>query len=86
MKPPSAPPEPVQLMVEFRNRRQWQEVSRQIAETPGVHDFEVGGLSEHGASVALHFPGGGEPLAAALSGLGLEVRNLGGIWQVRPNF
>jgi hypothetical protein len=81
-----APPEPVQLMVEFRNGQQWQELRRQIAETPGVRDFEVGGRSEHGASVALQFPGGGEPLAAALSGRGLEVRNLGGIWQVRPTF
>jgi hypothetical protein len=78
--------QPVQLMIEFRNGQQWQELRRQIAETPGVHDFEVGGLSEHGASVALNFPGGGEPLAEALSGQGLEVRNMGGIWQVRPTF
>ena len=82
----SAAPQPVQLMVEFRNGPQWQEMRRQIAETPGVDDFEVGGLSEHGASVALRFPGGGEALAGALSARGLEVRDLGGIWQVRPAF
>jgi hypothetical protein len=84
--PLSAAREPVQLMVEFRNGRQWQELRRQIAETLGVDDFEVGGLTEHGASVALRFPGGGAPLAAALSAQGLEVRDLGGIWQVRPAF
>jgi hypothetical protein len=84
--PLSAALQPVQLMVEFRNSRQWLDMHRQIVDTPGVDDLEVGGLSEHGASVALRFPGGGESLAAALSAQGLEVRNLGGIWQVRPVF
>jgi hypothetical protein len=84
--PLSAALQPVQLMVEFRNSRQWLDMHRQIVDTPGVDDLEVGGLSEHGASVALRFPGGGESLAVALSAQGLEVRNLGGIWQVRPVF
>jgi hypothetical protein len=34
----------------------------------------------------LRFPGGGDQLAEALSGQGLDVRNFGGIWQVRLAF
>ena len=79
-------PQDVQLLVEFRSGQEWQELRRQIAQTPGVEDFEVGGLSAYGASVALRFPGGGEPLAGALSAQGLQVRNVDGIWQVRPAF
>jgi Uncharacterized protein conserved in bacteria (DUF2066) len=78
--------QPVQLLVEFRNGPEWEELRRQIAQTPGVEDFEVGGLSARGASVAVRFPGGGEQLSDALAAQGLDVRNLDGIWQVRRAF
>jgi Uncharacterized protein conserved in bacteria (DUF2066) len=78
--------QPVQLLVEFRNGREWQDLHRQIAETPGVENFEVGAFSARGADVTLRFPGGGGQLAEALSGQGLEVRNFGGTWQVRLAF
>jgi hypothetical protein len=78
--------QPVQLLVEFRNGREWQDLHRQIAETPGVENFEVGAFSARGADITLRFPGGGGQLAEALSGQGLEVRNFGGTWQVRLAF
>jgi hypothetical protein len=81
---PSAPLRPVQLLVEFRSMGQWQEIRRQIEETPGVEDMQIGGISTRGADVALRFPGGGEQLAEALRPQGLQMRNSGGTWLVRP--
>jgi len=75
--------EPVQLLVEFRSTQQWQEIRRQITETPGVTDVQVGGLSARGADMALRFPGGGAQLADALEVQGLSIRNSGGTWLVR---
>jgi hypothetical protein len=77
-------PEPVQLLVEYRNLQEWQDMRRQIAATPGVEDLQVGGVSARAADVALRYPGGGSQLAAALGRLGLRVDNAGGTWVVRP--
>ena len=77
-------PEPVHLFIEFRNMQEWQEIRRRIAETPGVEDFQVGGLSARGADAAVRFPGGGEQLADALAPQGLRALNSGGTWVVRP--
>ena len=75
---------PLQLYVEFRSMQDWQALRRQISELPGVADFSVGGLSARGADVALRYPGGGEPLAAALATQSIELRNSGGTWIARP--
>lgn len=75
--------EPVQLLVEFRNMQQWLEIRRQISETPGVSDVQIGGLSPRGADIALRFPGGGPQLADALEAQGLSTRSSGGTLLVR---
>lgn len=75
---------PVQMVVEFRNLRQWNELHRQIARLPGIENIEVGGLSARAAEVAARYPGGAEALAGALAAQGLDVRHVGGALQVRP--
>jgi len=79
----TAPLEAVQLIVEFRNMREWQEIRTRIAGTPGVENLQVGGLSVRSADVALRYPGGGGRLARALAAKGLDVRSTGGAWQVQ---
>lgn len=76
--------ETVQLFIEFRSRQQWDDLRRQITETPGVVDFQIAGLSARSADVFLKFPGGGQQLAGALAGLGLQATNVGGTLEVRP--
>jgi hypothetical protein len=76
----AAAPEPVQLFVEFTNMRQWQEIRVRIAETPGVENFSVSGLSARSADVVLRYPGGGDHLAEALSTRGIRLQNMGGTW------
>lgn len=75
---------PVQMIVEFRNLQQWNQVHRQIAQVPGIEHLEIGGLSARAADVAVRYPGGAEALAGALAAQGLDVRQLGGTLQVRP--
>jgi hypothetical protein len=78
-----APLQPVQLVVEFRTNQEWQSLQRQLAEVPGVSDFSVGGISARSADVALRYPGGGQALAAALAGGGVDLRGSGGAWYAR---
>lgn len=79
------PMQPVQLTVEFRSLQEWQQIRQQIAETPGIDDVQVAGLSGRSAEVAVRFPGGGSQLADSLVSQGLDVRENGGIWLVRGN-
>jgi hypothetical protein len=79
----AAAPEPVQLFVEFRNMREWQEIRSRIAETPGVENFQVGSLSVRSADVALRYPGGGGRLAETLAAKGLRLQSTGGTWLVQ---
>ena len=74
---------PVHLVVEFRSMQQWQEVHRQLAQLPGMDNIEIGGLSARSADVAAVYPGGPEALAGVLSGRGMDVRQIGGVLQVR---
>ena len=76
--------QPVQIYVEFASMQDWQTLRRQMADLPGVADFSVGGLSARGADVALRYPGGGEPLMAALSTQNISLRYAGGTWIARP--
>lgn len=81
----SAPMEPVQLVVEFRSLQEWQQLRRQIEETPGIDDLQVAGQSGRSADIAVRFPGGGSQLANSLASQGLDVRESGGMWVVRGN-
>ena len=69
--------------IEFRTLQEWQAIKRQITETPGVEDLQVGGLSGRSVDVAVRFPGGGNQLADSLVSQGLDMREAGGTWIVR---
>lgn len=68
----------VQMMVEFRNLRQWQQMQQRITRLPGLEGLQVGGLSARGAQVRAMYPGGPEALAHALAAQGFDVRHLDG--------
>jgi hypothetical protein len=73
---------PVQLLVEFRSLQEWQELRRQISETPGVQDVQIGGVSARSADLAIRYPGGADQLADSLAAQGLKMRSQGGVWYV----
>ena len=75
--------QPVQLFIEYRGLREWQALQKRIADTPGVSDFVIAGLSASGADAALRYPGGGAELARALSAQGIDLRNNQGTWYAR---
>lgn len=74
----------VQMLVEFRNMQQWQEMHRQLMRLPGLDGLEIGGLTARSADVVARYPGGAEALADALAAGGFEVRPVGEGLQVRP--
>lgn len=78
-----APAAPVQLWVEFQNLGQWRSRRQVLSELPGVQNFQTGGLSARGASVALRYPGGGEALRATLARQGLTLEAYNGTWIMR---
>lgn len=69
---------PVQLMVEFRNLRQWQQMQQRITRLPGLEGLQINGLSARGADVRAMYPGGPEALGHALAAQGFDVRRLEG--------
>ena len=68
---------PMRIAVEFRSMSEWQDISRQLAQTPNVSELDVEGLSARGARVSLRYPGGAQGLAATLAQHGLVLRNGG---------
>ncbi len=72
----------LRVAVEFRNMAEWQQISRQLAQTPDIQDLDVEGLSGRGARVSLRFPGGMQALGPALEERGLLLRQQGGAWVV----
>jgi hypothetical protein len=65
---------------EFRGMGEWQTLSRRLAETPGVEDIDVAGLSARGARVSLRYTGTMNQLADALNQQGMALRNTGAGW------
>jgi hypothetical protein len=72
------------ITVEFRGMGEWQEISRRLGSTPGVEELEVAGLSARSARVTLRYAEGAQRLAEVLAGQGLNLRNAGGNWVLRP--
>jgi hypothetical protein len=73
----------VQLTISFSTLQEWQAIRKQITETPGVEDLQVGGQSGRSVEVAVRFPGGGVQLANSLASQGLDIREVGGTWIIR---
>jgi hypothetical protein len=72
------------ITVEFRGMGEWQDISRRLGSTPGVEELEVAGLSARSARVTLRYAEGVQRLAEVLAGQGLNLRNAGGNWVLRP--
>jgi hypothetical protein len=72
----------MRIAVEFHGMGEWQDISRRLAQTPGIEELEVAGLSARGARVTLRFADGPERLAEALAGQGLSLRNGDGGWRL----
>jgi hypothetical protein len=70
------------ISVEFRGMSEWQDISRKLSATPGVEELDVAGLSARGARVTLRYAAGAESLAQELAQQGLNLRNVGGTWQL----
>ncbi len=83
---PSAGGQQVRVEVEFGSMAQWNDIRRQLLDTPGVEDVEIGAMSSRTAEVSLRFPGGADQLARALDRQGLAMRNMGGVWRLTSEF
>jgi hypothetical protein len=70
------------ISVEFRGMGEWQDISRTLAQVPGVEELEVAGLSARSARITLRYPDGAEQLADELSRRGLILRNRDGQWML----
>lgn len=77
---PGSAGETLRIAVEFRSMAEWQQISRQLAQTPQVADLDVEGLSARGARIRLSYPAGPAQLAAALAQQGLVLRQQGNGW------
>lgn len=78
--------EPVTMQVEFQGLSQWNDIRRRILELPGVEAVEIAGITARSADVSLRYPGGGARLAETLAPQGMQLRNSGGIWVLRPTY
>jgi hypothetical protein len=81
--PGAASGRPMQLAIEFSGMGEWQQISRQLASTPGVDNLEVEGLSARSARVSLVYPGPIEQLAQELAASGLMLTHAGSGWVLR---
>jgi hypothetical protein len=72
--------EKVAIDVQFSSVDEWDDLRRQILDTPGVDDVAVASISDSNAEMSLVYPGGGSQLAAVLSRQGLRMHNSGGTW------
>lgn len=70
----------INIAVEFAGMGEWQQISRQLSQTPGVSDLDVAGLSARGARISLRYAGAPEDLARTLAGQGLALRRSGTGW------
>ena len=70
----------IRIAIEFRSMGEWQQISRQLSETPDVTGLDVEGLSGRSARISLNYPGGPQSLAAALADQGLVLRNGANGW------
>jgi hypothetical protein len=82
----AGPSSEVRFEVEFSSLSQWNELRRQIVDTPGVDDVQIGAVSARSAEVSLRYPGGWQPLAATLARQGLNLSSDGQRWLLRAAF
>lgn len=76
----------VHLAVQFSSLDEWNNLRRQILETPGIDDVRIGAVSARSADVSVRYPGGGAGLASMLSRQGLMLTDGGGYWTLRTGY
>lgn len=76
----------IHMAVEFSSLGEWNDLRRQILDTPGIDDVRIGAVSPRSAEVSVRYPGGGAALASALSRQGLALTDGGGIWILRAGY
>lgn len=76
----------VHMAVEFSSPEQWDDMRRQILETPGIDDVRIGTVSATSADVSVRYPGGGSGLAAVMARQGLTLSADGGGWSLRSTY
>lgn len=76
----------VQIEARFASLGEWNEMRRQLLETPGVEGVEIGGTTARSADITLRYPGGGERLSQTLSAQGLALHSIGTAWSLRRGY
>ncbi len=76
----------VHMAVEFSSLGEWNDLRRQLLETPGVDDVRIGAVSARTAELSLRYPGGGAGLAPVLARQGLTLSDGGGAWTLRSGY
>lgn len=76
----------IQLIVEFANLSQWNDIRSRLLDTDGAFDVAIGSVSARSAEVSLRHPGGALGLTQSLAGHGLTISQSGSAWLVRSTF
>lgn len=76
----------VHMAVEFSSLDEWNDLRRQILDTPGIDDVRIGAVSARSAEVSVRYPGGGAGLASAFARQGLTLSGGGGHWTLRSGY
>jgi hypothetical protein len=76
----------IQMAVAYSTLEEWDDLRRQILETPGVDDVRIGTVSSNSADVSVRFPGGGTSLAAVFARQGLKLSGSGRAWSLRSGY
>ncbi|HEX2842006.1 DUF2066 domain-containing protein [Hyphomicrobium sp.] len=76
----------IRMAVEFSSLGEWNDLRRQLLETPGIDDVRIGAVSARTADVSVRYPGGGAGLAPVLAKQGLTLSGGGGAWTLRSGY
>jgi hypothetical protein len=76
----------IQMAVAYSTLEEWDDMRRQILETPGIDDVRIGTVSSNSADVSVRYPGGGTSLAAVFARQGLTLSGSGRAWSLRSGF
>jgi len=76
----------IQIIVEFANLAQWNDIRSRLLDADGAFDVAIGSVSARSAEVSLRHPGGALGLNQSLAGHGLTMSQNGAAWLVRSTF
>lgn len=76
----------IQLVVEFANLAEWNDIRSRLLDADGAFDVSIGSVSARSAEVSLRHPGGALGLTQSLAGHGLTMSQSGPSWLIRSTF